>query len=305
MIPTHNCARYLREALAGVLAQDPGAERMQIEVVDDASTADDPSAVVAELGAGRVGFFRQSTNVGHVRNFNTCLQRSRGHLVHLLHGDDAVLPGFYERMQRLFESCPEIGAAFCRYVAITESGRRWGTSELLQPNDGVLPNWLERIASGQLLQPPSMVVRRSVYEHLGGFDARIRAYGEDWEMWVRIAAHFPVAYLTEPLAVYRVRDTSLSGRALRAGENGRDLRRVIAINRELLPPAIAVRVSLRARRNFADASLKRGHRFLGVGDRGAALAQLREALRSYPSPVVLTRAMGFLLRWLWRAVVRR
>ena len=38
MIPTYNCARYLRETLASVLAQDPGPDQMQIEVIDDCST---------------------------------------------------------------------------------------------------------------------------------------------------------------------------------------------------------------------------------------------------------------------------
>ena len=56
MIPTYNCVNYLRETLASVLAQDPGPEIMQIEVVDDHSTKDDPAAVVEELGCGRVGF---------------------------------------------------------------------------------------------------------------------------------------------------------------------------------------------------------------------------------------------------------
>jgi hypothetical protein len=37
---------------ASVLAQDPGSEVMQIEVVDDCSTEDDPKAVVEELGQG-------------------------------------------------------------------------------------------------------------------------------------------------------------------------------------------------------------------------------------------------------------
>ena len=42
MIPTYNCARYLEAALRSVLAQDPGREAMQIEVVDDHSPDDDP-----------------------------------------------------------------------------------------------------------------------------------------------------------------------------------------------------------------------------------------------------------------------
>jgi glycosyltransferase involved in cell wall biosynthesis len=73
MIPTYNCANYLRETLASVLAQDPGSDLMQIEVVDDHSTKDDPAAVVEELGRGRVSFYRQPENVGYIRNFETCL----------------------------------------------------------------------------------------------------------------------------------------------------------------------------------------------------------------------------------------
>ena len=54
MIPAYNCASYLRQTLASVLAQDPGPEQMQIEVVDDGSTKDDPESVVRETGKGRV-----------------------------------------------------------------------------------------------------------------------------------------------------------------------------------------------------------------------------------------------------------
>ena len=73
-----------------MLEQDPGLHEMQIEVVDDASTLDDPETVVREIGKGRVNFFRQSRNVGHTKNFETCLRRARGKVVHLLHGDDYV-----------------------------------------------------------------------------------------------------------------------------------------------------------------------------------------------------------------------
>ena len=114
MIPTYNCANYLRKTLTSVLAQDPGAELMHIEVVDDHSADDNPAAVVAELGEHRVGFYQQPVNVGVPGNFDTCLQRSRGHMVHILHGDDFVLKGFYNKMQQAFTQQPGLGAAFCR-----------------------------------------------------------------------------------------------------------------------------------------------------------------------------------------------
>ena len=288
MIPTYNCASYLRETLASVLSQDPGAGRMQIEVVDDASS-DRPDAVVEELGGGRVSFFRQPRNVGHVANFNTCLERSRGRLVHLLHGDDCVREGFYAAIGRLLETEAEAGAAFCRYIAIDEAGDWSSIAPLEQRSAGVIPGWLQKIAVGQRLQTPCMVVRREVYERLGGFDPR-GGFAEDWEMWVRIAADRAVAYEPEPLALYRVHSLSRTGRMLRTGENVRDLRRVIEINREHLAPAEADEITSRALRETATTCLRRARRMLGAGDVDAMWAQVREAVRSDPSPRVLAEA---------------
>ena len=302
MIPTYNCARYLRETLASVLAQDPGREVMQVEVIDDCSNQDDPEAVVAELGAGRVGFFRQPTNVGHVRNFNTCLQRSRGRLIHILHGDDCVRPGFYRAMQRVFEEHPEIGNAFCRQVIIDEAGRWKNISGLLQPESGLAENWLERIAIGQRLQTPAMVVRREVYEHLGGFDRRIRYYGEDWEMWVRIAAHYPIWHEIEPLALYRIHQSSLSGRTFRTGENIRDLRRALRINRASLPDKDASRISRLALEACALGAIRRARRALARGETVGVAPQILEAFKSSRTPNVLARIAFILLYRAWRAL---
>src|ERR1035437_9842369 len=71
MIPTFNCARFLRRTLESVLDQDPGPELIQSEVVDDCPTADEPRTVVDQIGRGRVGFYRKPQNEGAVRNFNT------------------------------------------------------------------------------------------------------------------------------------------------------------------------------------------------------------------------------------------
>jgi glycosyltransferase involved in cell wall biosynthesis len=71
MIPTYNCAHFLRRTLESVLDQDPGPDFMQIEVVDDCSTADDPRTVVDQIGCGRVGFYRKPQNEGAIKNVNT------------------------------------------------------------------------------------------------------------------------------------------------------------------------------------------------------------------------------------------
>jgi glycosyltransferase involved in cell wall biosynthesis len=296
MIPTYNCADYLRETLASVLAQDLGSEVMQIEVIDDCSTKDDPKAVVEELGKGRVGFYRQSQNVGHIRNFQTCLERAKGHLVHLLHGDDCILPNFYAKLQQGFDAHPEIGAAFCRHIYINEAGERQASSWLEQPQSGILTNWLQQIAVQQRIQTPAIVVRRHVYEKLGGFDQRIRYWGEDWEMWVRIAAEYPVWYEPEELALYRMRSLSLSGHSTKTGENIQDFRQAIAIVQSYLPAGSAKQLSRKALINYALYALDTAAEFIVYEDVQSAINQIREALRCNFSYITLKPALKLVLR---------
>ena len=291
MIPTHHCARYLGATLRSVLAQAPGPDEMQIQVVDDFSTEDDPGAVVLEVGGGRVEFFRHPRNVGQIPNFNSCIARARGHLVHMLHGDDMVRTGFYEVMGSAFREAPEIGAAVCRFLVMNEDGHWTGVARLEEPRAGIIPDWLERIASKQRVATPSVVVRRVAYERVGGFDSRLH-YCEDWEMWVRIASRYPVWYEPDPLAVYRVHSVSVSGRALRSGENGRNLRRAVQINRDHLPPERASAISRNAMRQIAGSLVRRAWEFSNAGERSAAWAQLREAARFSRSPSVLIPAAG-------------
>jgi glycosyltransferase involved in cell wall biosynthesis len=155
MVPTYNCTNYLRETLMSILAQDMGEAQMQIEVVDDASTDADVAQLVASIGGGRVLYYQQPVNVGSLRNFETCLNRARGHLVHLIHGDDRVVNGFYAQMTQLFEQYPEAGAAFSNYASIDAAGNRIAVQPALMER-GILQNWLLRIAERQYIQYASI-----------------------------------------------------------------------------------------------------------------------------------------------------
>jgi glycosyltransferase involved in cell wall biosynthesis len=278
MIPTYNCANYLRKTLARVLAQDQGPEHMHIEVIDDHSTEDNPEAIVAELGKNRVDFYQQPLNVGVPANFDTCLQRSRGRLIHILHGDDFVVEGFYNKMEQAFSQQPKIGAAFCRQIFIDEEGTQKALSDLEQTESGILANWLERLASEQRIMTPSIVVRREAYEKLGGFDHRLRC-SEDWEMWVRIAANYPIWYEVEPLAAYRMHTNSNTGRHIRTGEDMKFTRDAISIFKTYLPESIAERVAKKARETYAFSALSMASLLLHDKKPMAAYAQIREAFK--------------------------
>jgi len=277
MIPTYNCAPFLAEALAGVLAQAPAPDRMQIEVVDDGSD-DDPEAVVRSVGKGRVGFFRQPKNVGHIRNFATCLERATGELIHLLHGDDGVEPGFYESLQAGFDSDPGIGTAFCRHRFIDQAGAELSISALEQATAGPLPAALERLAQEQIVMTPSIAVRREVYEYLGGFDDRL-VCSEDWEMWVRIAAARSVWYEPEVLANYRMHGNSNTGRHYRLAQELKYTRLAMEIFSEYLPAKKAGSIMSKARANYAATALANARRLADAGDRRGMYAHLGAAVR--------------------------
>ncbi|MDZ7619370.1 MAG: glycosyltransferase [Patescibacteria group bacterium] len=224
MIPTYNCAVYLRETLQSVLAQDPGAEQMQIEVVDDVSTRDDPEAVVRELGQGRVAYFRQPNNQGAIGNFNTCIQRSRGHLVHILHGDDFVAEGFYSTLENLADRHPHAMVLATRALWIDKHGRRKSISPRVREYEQ-----FSRDASPcyytNPFATPAVVIRRQFYERSGGFLPGLK-HTADWEMWSRSVAEGGVVMSNRVLAHYRFFDGNDTSRLMRLGENLREYLRV-------------------------------------------------------------------------------
>ena len=239
----------MRETLLSVLIQDPGPDKMQIAVIDDCSTDADVQALVAEIGKGRVEFFRQEVNVGSLRNFETCLNRSVGHWVHLLHGDDSVRPGFYTEIETLFHQHPDAGAAFTGYHYIGEKGEILYPNQHLSDKPGIIDNWLPIIAQSQQIQPPAIVVKRAVYEQLGGFFGM--HYGEDWEMWIRISVHFPMVHSPRPLAYYRVHNTNITSESFVSGQNIKDITKAIEIIQHYLPQDQRKKLKNLARKNYS------------------------------------------------------
>lgn len=277
MIPVYNCFRYISIALQSVLEQDPGESLMQIEVIDDFSTDGDVEALVHQIGKGRIKYFKQPANRGSLRNFETAIQRSIGYRVHLLHGDDAVKPGFYAEIDRLFTAFPTVGAAFTKSTHIDADGKEapeWPISLLERP--GIITDFLEQAAQALILQPPSIVVKREVYEQLGSFYGV--HYGEDWEMWIRLGSRYPVAYSPITLSLYRSgHTTNITSGSVLTGQNIRDIEKVIDLAQKNLPDRMKRRLKVRARKNFSIMYAMASNR-LYSGNKKVAFIQAHGAL---------------------------
>jgi glycosyltransferase involved in cell wall biosynthesis len=303
MIPTYNPrADYLEETLWSVLKQDPGPEPMQIAVIDDGSMDNTASEVARRVGAGRVTFHAESRNRGLAYNWNRCIERARGHWVHILHQDDFVLPGFYELLREGGERS-EAGAIFCRYAAANSEGQWLNISELHRESAGLLEDWHARITVQQVIQCPAIVVRRHVYEQLGGFLPRFH-YVPDWEMWQRIASQFSFWFEPSILACYRVHPDSASSRMRRDAADAREVRELIDLTTAYHDPARGRVLARKARSYYAGLSVLYAREMLvKVGFR-PAYSQILEALRLCRSPRILLQVCSLLVLW-FRIVASR
>ncbi len=191
LIPTHNRAHTLGRALDSVLAQTlPAAE---IIVVDDGSA--DGTADLLARRYPAVRCLRQSNHgVSHARN--RAIEAAGGEWLALLDSDDAWLPGKLARQGAALHDDP--GKRLCHSDEIwVRNGRRVnpGARHAKQGGD-IFLQCLPRC----VISPSAAVVHRDLLREAGGFDESLPAC-EDYDLWLRICAREPVAYVDEALVV--------------------------------------------------------------------------------------------------------
>src|SRR6266480_2749064 len=297
MIPTYNPpADYLEETLLSVLKQDPGPDQMQIEVIDDCSMDNTASEVTRRIGVGRVTFHAEPQNLGLANAWNQCIERARGHWVHILHQDDIVLPGFYDRLRKGVEES-HAGAIFCRHAIANSNGHWIRISELHRESAGLLDDWHAKITAQQVIQCAAIAVRRRVYEQLGGFLPHLH-YVPDWEMWQRIASQFPFCFEPSILACYRLHPDSATSRMRLDAADAREVREMIDLTMTYHSPARGRVLAKKARLGWAEATVFIARELLVQAGFTPAWKQIVEALRLCHNRRIIGRVFLFLVLWL-------
>lgn len=224
MIPTYNCSIYLEQTLLSVLKQDPGEDMMQIEVLDDCSTDDDPYEVVKRIGGGRVKFFKQPINVGAVNNFNLCIERAKGEFVHILHGDDLLLHGFYDQIDFLIKHNSDCYLYATRSNYINEINEIIAVSPLIDTLRTVSKNNISMFYSTPI-QFASVVLRRSFYDQNEKFDTSL-IHTADVDMWARAIFKGGGIVSTHIFSSYRIFLGNDSSKLERSADNLKDMLRL-------------------------------------------------------------------------------
>jgi glycosyltransferase involved in cell wall biosynthesis len=194
IIPTWNRRDRLLRAVDSVLAQThPVGE---IIVVDDGST-DGSAEALAQRYGDRVTCLRQA-NAGVSAARNRGLAAARGRFLALLDSDDEWLPEKTAKQLALFAAKPELGMVLCDVRREDVTGALIDIFQRRRqiPEDGPA---LRHVLRDPALAPVSALLRREVYETVGGFDESLRT-AEDLDFHLRVAARFPIGVVAEPLA---------------------------------------------------------------------------------------------------------
>jgi len=217
-IPTYNCATYLIQTIESVLNQkDFDLDLLDIEVIDDSSTLDNPEEVVNKYGLGRVKFHRQPQNVGAVKNFNTCIERSKYKYLHILHGDDYVESNFYSEIYKMIVS-QDAELFSTRSYMVNES------SSIVADSNIILNTNLDNFKYHTPIQFASVIFSTSLAKSNGGFDESL-IHLNDRDMWLRLTSVSKWVHSNKILANYRVFKGNDSSKLIKTGKNLLDYHR--------------------------------------------------------------------------------
>lgn len=163
---------FVGEAVVSALEQDGGAPR--VIVVDDGST--DPATLdVLERLPRAVHVVRQE-NAGPAAARNVGMAAADTPYLVALDADDRLAPGALRAMRTPLDEQPDLGFAY----GVTEMFGTWSGPIAMPPYDpyGLLDRSLVSITA---------LMRRSLFDDVGGFDPAFRQY-EDWEFWLHATA---------------------------------------------------------------------------------------------------------------------
>ena len=284
MIPTMDRPHYLEQALKSVLAQKIPSQDMQIEVVGDDLTPPSIQKLVENISEGKAVFSRQKGRRSQAEQWTTCIRRAKGRWVHVFHDDDVLTPGFYQTYQTFIEKYPEAILVFCRAFSMNEEGEPGDPMEMPPENksSGIVRNALEHLIICDYIAAPSAVVKRDIYEKIGGPDPNLH-YALDWELFLRVTALGPIGYIHDPHIFYRQHSKTVSIDFIRRGMNMDESRKVVRRGLPFLPTEVRPKIWKKFQENGARRSLRNSSRLLETRYFRGAWRQTLWALCLQPS----------------------
>lgn len=189
IIPTFNRKETLGRAVESVLCQT--YSDIELIVVDDGST-DDSQALVKESYCGIKYIYQKNQGVSAARNVG--ISHANGEWIAFLDSDDEWLPNKLEKQMGLLNSQPDYLVCHTEEIWIRNGVRVNQMKKHKKHGGWIFPYCLPLC----LMSPSSIVIHRRVFNEVGLFDESLFAC-EDYDLWLRITARYPVLFHQTPL----------------------------------------------------------------------------------------------------------
>lgn len=195
IIPTYNAIAYLPSTFDSVIKQT--FSDFEVIIVDDGSS-DATVEWVSQLVDPRVRLISQA-NQGVAVARNQGIANAQGEYVAFLDADDLWEPTKLEQQVKCLDENPQVSLVNTSIVNIDEQGKPLSTINARNLSGNVLKHIVEE---NLILCGSAPMVRRSCLQAVQGFDQKLMS-AEDWDLWIRLAARYDFAVITEPLVLYR------------------------------------------------------------------------------------------------------
>jgi glycosyltransferase involved in cell wall biosynthesis len=197
LMPCFNHGAFIAEAVDSVLAQT--FQDFEIIVVDDGSTEPATLDALSQIGGPRTAVLR-TANRGLPAARNHAALHASGEFYCAVDADDKLAPTWFEKAVRVLDDQADI--MFVSHWLETFGDERWTWT----PEQCDLTSLLARNAVNG-----AALVRRGVFESVGGYDETMRDGCEDWDFWLRVVERgFHGMIIPEVLFYYRRRSNSMS-----------------------------------------------------------------------------------------------
>jgi glycosyltransferase involved in cell wall biosynthesis len=200
VLPCYNVEECVQRALDSIFLQT--YNDLHVYAVDDGST--DNTLQILKKSSSWCTVLSQSRR-GPACARNRAVAMSDSEFVAFLDADDEWLPYKLERQISFLKQEPSVGLV-CSLCAVQDSGSK---SAVKAPNIPLSGRLFEHLARNCFVFTPTVVVRRCCLEEVGLFNESLPV-SEDFNLWLRVAARWKIAFLPEVLAVNHRRLDSLS-----------------------------------------------------------------------------------------------
>lgn len=193
VLPVYNGEKYLKEAIDSILQQTYAD--FELIIINDGST-DQTENIIESYQDPRINYLKNEHNSGIVVSLNKGLDAAKGKYIARMDADDIADPQRFQKQKVYLDRHPNIGVVGSSMLVFDEYGK-----EMLFPYAASPNRAKAELFFNSSLGHPTVMLRKECIKGIR-YEAEYQGL-EDFVMWWRIAQHYDIGSLTEPLLHYR------------------------------------------------------------------------------------------------------